>query len=235
VRGLPDQVRRGQGRGDQAAGQQVAAAQQAPGIGGDEPGGERDDQEADIPLGLAGDAGTGPDRHPPARVLADEQLHDQQQRGRPEDEVGRGGGQFVHRAEVLAASRRGERGEKLPGPARPEHPAHRGGGHDQRGERERGHHPQRDQGVPAGDRGEPGQQRGQRWLIDIAEGQVPPGRQEVKLVTHIAVARTDGHLGHERGHRDDRDSEPWRAAGAGRAGAPDAAARATAGSRRWCS
>ena len=51
--------------------------------------------------------------------------------------------------EVLAAGRRGERGEQLPGPARAEHPAHHGGHHDQRGEPERGQHPQRDQGVPA--------------------------------------------------------------------------------------
>jgi len=156
------------------------------------------------------------DRQPPPRVLAGEQLRHQQQGGRPEHEVGRGGGQLVHRAEVFPAGRRGERGEQLPGPARAEHPAHRGGRHDKRGERERRQHPQPGQGALPHDLAEAGQQRGQRRLVHEAEGQVVPGGKEVELVTDVAVARADGHLDRERRHRDDRDPAPRRAAGAGR-------------------
>jgi len=56
----------------------------------------------------------------------------------PEHEVRRGRGQLVHGPEVLAAGGGGERGEDLPGPARAELAAHRGGRHDQRGQAERG-------------------------------------------------------------------------------------------------
>ena len=208
VRRLPDDVRRGQRGGDHAAEQQVAAAQQAAGVGGEEAGGQRGDQEGDVPLGLAGHPGAAADGQPPPRIPAGEQAHHQVQRDRPEHEVGHGGGQLVHRSQVLAAGRRRERGEELAGPARAEQAAHRGGEHHQGGEAERGHHPEPDQGVAGQHRGQAGYQRGEGRLVDVTERQVMPAGEEVKLVPHVPVARAHGHFNAERGRRDDADREP---------------------------
>jgi len=82
---------------------------------------------------------------------------------------------------------------------------------DQSGHGQRGQDPQPDQGVAGGQRGDPGQQRGQRRLVDVAERQVLPGRQEIQLVAHVAVPRADRHLDAERARRDQGDREPWRA------------------------
>ncbi len=45
-----------------------------------------------------------------------------------------------------------------------------------------GQDPETDQGVAGGQLAEPGQQRGQRRLVDVTEGQVVTGGEEVELV-----------------------------------------------------
>ena len=81
-----------------------------------------------------------------------------------------------------------------------------------------------------GELAEPGQQRGERRLVDIAEGQVVPGGQEVQLVADVAVAGADRHLQAEGGHRDQRDP-----AGAGPGWARAAGPGRTGGCCRWSS
>ena len=112
----------------------------------------------------------------------------------------------------------GERGEHLAGPARAEHPAHRRGRAAPGRPGQRGQHPEPDQRV-AGQHGrQPGQQRGERRLVDVAEGQVLAGGQEVQLVADVAVAGADRHLDGEGGGRDQRDRRAGRRAEAADAG-----------------
>ena len=199
VRRLPDDGRRRDRRGQHAPGQQVPAGEQSPGPrvahrGSEESGRQRRGQEADVPLGLAANADARADGQPPARILAGEQAHDQEQRDRPDDEVGSRGGQFVHGPQVLTARRGGERGDDLACPAGAELTAHRGREQNQRGEGERGQYPEPDQRIARDRRGQPRQQRGQRRLVDVAEGRVVAGGQEVQLVAVIAVSCADRHF-----------------------------------------
>ena len=82
--------------------------------------------------------------------------------------------------------------------------------HHQRAEGQRGQDPEAGQGVPGQHRAEPGQQRGQRRLVDVAERRVLPGREEVQLVADVAVARADRHLDGHRRHGDQHDPGPGR-------------------------
>ena len=100
----------------------------------------------------------------------------------------------------------------------PSRPAHHRRHHHQRAEGQRGQDPEAGEGVPGQRRAEPGQQRGQRRLVHVAERQVLPGRQEVQLVAHVAVARADRHLDGHRGHGDQRDPGPGRRGPGGRRG-----------------
>ena len=68
----------------------------------------------------------------------------------------------------------GERGEELAGAAGAEAPAHRGGDHHQRGEAERGEDPEAGERVPVSAVAEPGQERSERRLVDVAERRCCP-------------------------------------------------------------
>src|SRR6202000_1161535 len=181
VGGLPDQVGSGQRRGEQRADDQVAAAQQVPFPGGGQGGPHGQDQEADVPLGFGAHAHGRPDGQPPARVLAGQQVRGQQQGDRPEHQVGGGGGQLVGRAQELPAGRGGQRGQDLTGPARAHAAAHSRVGQDQRAQGQPGHHPETDQVVAGGQLAEPGQQRGQRRLVDVAESPGARGGQGAQI------------------------------------------------------
>ena len=215
VRGLPDQVRRGQRRRDDRAQQQVPAAQQPPLRGDREAGHHRRGQEPDRPLGLGRDPDAQPDGQPPAGLAALQQPEHQVQQDRPGHEVGRGRAEQVHAAQVFGAAGHAHRGEQLPGPPGAEDAAHAPGEQDQRAEPQRGQHPQPDQGVGEQQRGETRGQRGQRRLIHVPEGGMASGFQEIQLVTVIAVPGTDRHLDRERHGGDNDDAQPGRAAGAG--------------------
>jgi hypothetical protein len=170
-----------------------------------EPGRQAGRQEADVPLELGRQPRARADGHPPATVLAEQQLDDEQQRYAPEQEIRGGRGQQVHGAQELGTGRGGQRGEDLAGGAGAEQAAHRGGQRDQRGHHQRRDQAQGEQRVARHGGGEAGQQRGEGRLVDVAERRVLAGGQEVQLITVISVPGAHRHLDGERDGGDQGD------------------------------
>ena len=112
----------------------------------------------------------------------------------------------------------------------PEPPAHRGREHDIAARQSAGTTRRPTSGVAAEHRPDPRQQRRQRRLVNVAEGEVLAGGEEVQLVPDISVAAADGQFQRDRAERDQRDRQPRRAHIGGRAGGT-----CCPGVKRFCS
>ena len=171
--------------------------------GGDQhPDGDPGQQDQHQVVVLQPEPGGSSGTKPPPRPAAQQRGGHAEHHGRPQEQVQRGGVVHVHGGEDDRGARGGQRGQHPPEPARAEQRGAPGRDDDDGAARERGDDPDRGRAHPqhAGD--DPGQQRGERRLVHVAEGEMPPGLDEVQLVLHEAVSAADRELQRNQGGRD---------------------------------
>lgn len=146
----------------------------------------------------------GPDRQPSAGIRAVEEADQKPDDDGPVEKVQLRGVVEMARGEV--ARHRDRDGRQDLGPARAaEVVGHPSGQNDDKGHLERRQDPDGGGGeAQDGDR-EGGEERGQRRLVDVAEGRVAAGDDEVELVTMEAVRSGDGQQDQEHAGRGDED------------------------------
>jgi len=107
----------------------------------------------------------------------------------------RTGSRFAGRPARRASPGRRAAGETTPAQPAGQEPCEE----HRRGPGERREDPQPDERLPREGRGQTGDPRHQRWMIDVAPGEVPAAREEVQLVVVVAVARQDRQVEQDLG------------------------------------
>ena len=126
------------------------------------------------------------DGQPEAPIAASEQLHQQPQDDRPGEQVGLGRGVEMPAGEIARERGRDRRQDLRPSRSAEVARDERDQDHDEP-HLEGGQHPHRRRRDPEQGHRRGGEQRRQRRLVDVAEGRVLAGHDEVHLVAVEAV------------------------------------------------
>ena len=163
---------------------------------------QADQQQDQQVVDLEPHASRGSGAHPPARPVPEQCRGDAQQDGRPGEQLQRGGVGQVHGADEDGGARHGEGGEHPAEPARAEQRREPGRHDHDRPAGQRRDDPDRRRADPE-HAGDPGEQRGQRRLVHVAEREMVPRHHEVQLVLLEAIPAAHRELDRDEQGRDD--------------------------------
>ena len=215
VGGLPDEVGRPDDRRDAGAEPWPSRAQHGAVLRDEDAEREAGQQHDHQVVGLEPSAGRGARAKPPVRTVPQQGRGDAQQDRRPGQQLGRRGVADVGSADDDRGARRGQSGEHPAEPARAEQRRQPGRDHHDRAARQRRDDPDRRR-ADAEDVGDPGEQRDERRLVDVAEREMAAGHDEVQLVllesVPAAYRELDRHehaADHPHEHRDPVGTGDW--------------------------
>lgn len=189
VRRLPDQVRRPERKRDQRAEPQPPRPKHRTGPGDQHTHGEGEQQERRQRLDLQPQPGdqTG---EQPVRLTATQGADHQPQNQCPTEQVERGRRGQMTRPEHEARDGYASRSQQLSRPRPAELASDQPGEQNDGSTGQCGRQPQPRQRVARRHIDGVGEQRYQRWLVDVAEGRMAADRNEVQLVAVVAVPGT---------------------------------------------
>ena len=206
VRCLPDQVGSPERSGHGRSRPRPHGAEHRPVDRDGDAGQQSDQQQDDDVVVLEPEPGGRAGAEPPVRPVAEQRGAGAQHDCRPGEQVQRRGVPDVVGADQHRSARGGEGGEYPAETAGAEQRREPGRHENDCPARERRDDPdrRRSDSEHAGDAGE---QRGDRRLVDVAEGQMMSGGDEVQLVLHEAVPAADSEFGRDEHGRDQPDSQ----------------------------